>query len=295
MTNQTQAYFFALGSATCFSGASLLFADISRKISPLWMNAFKALLAWTCFGGVLWVSGVWAPLEPMHFLALASSGILGLAIGDIFLLTAYARMGAARTLILFGFQPLFIAVEAHFFFGQEITWACGLAVLLFICCLFTFSLEKFKQDGHWELYGLGAALIGVLFDNAGLMLSRWAFDQRPDMNAFQANLVRCSGALVFFFLFGAVRKIHLLDGWRRLGSRGRGLAVAASFLGTFMSLFLYLTAVKIGHLASISALGAVGPILSSGMESLYLRKPPTPYLLLALLFFIAGFLILTLT
>ena len=199
MPNHVLAYYLALGSSLCFAGGSLLFADIARKISPIWMNAFKAIVAWVCLTVVVLITGNWATLTSLQYAALFGSGILGLAIGDIFLLTAYARMGAARTLILWGFQPMFVAVEAYFLFNQDLSWTIALAVLFFIMCLFTFSLEKFKQDGHWELYGLGAALLAVTLDNAGLVLSRWAFDSEPKLDAFQANYLRISigSSLIF--------------------------------------------------------------------------------------------------
>jgi drug/metabolite transporter (DMT)-like permease len=294
VSNHILAYYLALASSLAFSGASLVFADISRKISPLWMNTFKAVFAWGCFTLVVALGGFWQPLTWVQAGALFGSGILGLAIGDIFLLTAYARMGAARTLILYGFQPLFMAVNAHVFFHQDISWGIGFAVLFFLACLFVFSLEKFKQDGHWELLGLAAAMLGVILDNAGLVLSRWSFDSVPEMNAFQANFVRCSGALAFFMVFGMVSKIHLREGWRKLGPKGRRLACVSSFLGCFFSLCLYLTAIKIGHLASVAALSVAGPILASAMECLYYRKWPSAYLLTALVLFVAGFATLTL-
>jgi drug/metabolite transporter (DMT)-like permease len=293
VSNSIFAYYLALGSSLAFAGSSLIFADLARKISPLWMNTFKAVVAWFCFAAMVAIIGVWTPLTRIQLGALFASGVLGLAIGDIFLLTAYARMGAARTLILYGFQPLFIAVEAHFLFAQDISWTIGFAVLFFIACLFTFSLEKFRQDGHWEIWGLCAALLAVTLDNSGLVLSRWAFDRAVELNAFQANFIRCSGALIFFMLFGSVSRIHLLDGWGRLPARGKSLAVAASFLGCFLSLCLYLTAIKIGHLASVTALSVTGPIFVSAMECLYYRKRPSRFLLIALVLFIAGFATLT--
>lgn len=233
------------------------------------------------------------PLNANHFSALLGSGILGLGIGDIFLLTAYARMGAARTLILYGFQPLFIAIEAHFLFHQDISWTIGIAVLFFLGCLFVFSLEKFRQDGHWELIGLVAALLGVLLDNIGVILSRWVFDSVQGIDAFQVNLVRCSGALAFFVVFGAVKPLHMKSGWQKLGRRGQVLASVSAFLGCFFSLWLYLTAIKIGHLASVTALAVTGPILASTMESIYYRKLPSRYLLVALVLFVGGFGMLT--
>jgi DME family drug/metabolite transporter len=285
------SYLLALASAACFSSASLIFAEVSRRVSSLWMNAIKAAVAWVFFGlAVGWLG--WADIDAKVGLALLASGVLGLAVGDIFLLTAYARMGAARTLILFGFQPLFIGVAAHFLFGQEITWLRGLAVVFFLACLFVFSLERFRQDGRWEIYGLVAALVGVLFDNCGVLLTRWSFEQVTELNAFQANWIRCSGALIFFLLFGSVAKIELVKGWQQLQPKMRWLALFSSFLGTFMSLVLYLTAVKIGHLASLAALGLAGPLISSGLECAYNRKWPSRYLLVALFFFLCGFGIL---
>jgi DME family drug/metabolite transporter len=292
MQNHQIAYALVLGASACFSFASLLFTELARKITPLWMNTFKALIAWVCFGASVWIFGLWTPLSAGVWIALLVSGGLGLALGDIFLLTAYARMGSARTLILYGFQPVFIGIGAHFFFHQDISWTQGWAVLFFLGCLFVFSLERFRSEGHWEIYGLLAALVGVLLDNCGLLISRWAFDQTLEMNALQANLVRCSGALFVFLLIGRVRAVGLVSGWRALNPKFRAMAVLSSFLGTFLSLFLYLTAVKIGHLASVAALGGVGPILSSGMECIYTRKAPSVYLLSALALFVVGFSLL---
>ena len=203
-------------------------------------------------------------------------------------------MGAARTLILFGFQPFFIGVAAHFLFGQEFGGPRLLAIFFFLGCLFTFSLEKFREAGHWEIRGLVAALIGVIFDNVGVILSRWSFEQAPDMNSFQANLLRCSGAVIFYFVLARVVAVELKAGWQKLNPRGRKLAFISVCLGTYLSLFLYLLALKIGHLASISALGVTGPIVTSAMECIYYRKPPSKYLLTALVLFIIGFSILIL-
>jgi drug/metabolite transporter (DMT)-like permease len=289
------AYVFAIASTTCFAGASLLFAELARKVSPLWMNAFKAALAWIFFVVTSAAFQLWVPLPGKVVYALLASGILGLAVGDIFLLTAYARIGAARTLILFGFQPFFLGVAAHFLFGQDFDWLKVLALVFFLFCLFTFSLEKFRQQGHWEWIGLLAALAGVLFDNCGLLLSRWAFEQVPDLSAIQTNIWRCGAAFVFFLIFGQVRQVGWKSGWRKLTPHWRRLAVFSVFLGTFLSLLFYLTAVKIGHLASISGVGIAGPMIASLFECIYYRKRPTGYLLVALCFYLTGIYTLTLS
>lgn len=293
---QTELSFaLAIASTTCFAGASLLFAEITRKVSPLWMNAFKATLALALFILSAIVFQLWVPLPSKVVYALIASGVLGLAIGDIFLLTAYARIGAARTLILFGFQPFLVGLSAHFLFGQEFDWLKVLALVFFLFCLFTFSLEKFRQEGHWEWIGLAAALVGVLFDNSGLLLSRWAFDQVPDLGAIQTNVWRCGGAFVFFVLFSQWKNVGWKAGWQKLTPKWQRLAVLSVFLGTFLSLLFYLTAIKIGHLASISGVGMAGPMISAAFECVYYRKRPTWYLLVAMGFYLIGLAILTLS
>lgn len=256
------------------------------------MNAFKAIVAWILFAAVGLLLRDWVHLSSEVMWALLISGTIGLGIGDLFLLNAYARMGAARTMILYGFQPFFIGAAAQFLFGQQLSAMRSLAILFFVGCLFSFSLEKYREAGHWELPGLISALLGVLFDNAGVILSRWAFDQTPEMNAFQANLFRCTGAMAFFMIYSFACPINLTGGWKKLGPHGRRLALIGTALGTFLSLFLYLTAIKIGHLASVSAVAVVGPILAAAMECVYYRRRPSPYLMVALLLFLLGFSLL---
>ena len=286
---ESQSYLLVIGSAACFSAASLIFADFSRKISPIWINAFKALVAWVCFCLAQLAVGSWSSVSFPVIAALSLSGVLGLAIGDLFLMTAYSRIGAGRSLVLFGFQPLLVAIEAKIFFGQSLSLQSMLALVFLLACLFTFSLEKFKEHGHWELMGLGAGLLGVLFDNLGLMLSRWSFEQVPGLSSFQANVFRCTGALLFFAFYSRIHAIHLWQGYKKLGSHRQKLAIFASFLGAFFSLYLYLSAVRIGQLASISALAGIGPIFTSTLECIYHRKRPSIYLLVALSFFGIGF------
>lgn len=289
------AYVFVIASSVCFSGASLVFASVSRRLSPMWMNIAKVLVAWTAFAVTVFAFGSWAPIGMASTLALLASGALGLAIGDAFLLAAYARIGAARTLILFGFQPLFLGTASYYMFGQELSWVKAVAVVFFVGCLFVFSLERYHQEGRWELGGLAAALVAVLFDNTGVILSRWAFENAQGLDPLQANLVRCTGAIALFAVLGTTLRVPLAAGWRRLDRPSRGLVIAASLVGCFLSLLLYLSALRTGHVATIAAIGGGGPIFASAFECAYHRRAPSLYLVCALVLFLCGFGLLTLT
>ena len=175
MQNYHLSLFFALGSTITFATSSLVFAEFSRRISALWMNCFKCIVAFAFLALTIPITTGWTPASFESLTGLVLSGFIGLNLGDLFLLNAFAKLGAARTLMVFGFQPLFLGFAAHLVFGQKFNPHSLLAVFFLIACLTTFALERFRQERVWGVNGLIYALIGVSFDASGVLLSRAAF------------------------------------------------------------------------------------------------------------------------
>lgn len=292
MLVQHQAYLYATAAAIVFSSASFVFTEYSRKVSSLWMSFFKTLICFLLFSVTTFFFVDWTDVPLPVIFALMASGAVGLGLGDLFLLHAFSHIGPGRTLMLFGFQPLFIGILSWYFLNQSLSGYRFLAILFFVLCLFLFSLEKFKEKGRWEVMGLLAALVGVVCDNMGVLLTRWSFDSVKLLEPTQANFIRCGGALLFYFLMSPVLKPKLVHHYRQLKKWDRSKVILASGAGTFVSLMLYLTAVRIGHLASVAAIGVVGPLFTTTVECIIDRRMPSRYLWMALTSFICGFLIL---
>jgi drug/metabolite transporter (DMT)-like permease len=286
------ALLLTLGATLSFATSTLVFTEFSKRVSVLWMNCFKATIALIGLLIAIPIFSGWHEPSLATVWRFMLSGLIGLNIGDLFLLSAFTRLGAGRTLILFGFQPLFIGIASYFLFAQPLNPLRLVAILFLVGCIVTFSLERYKIERQWELTGLFHALIGVTLDMAGVLLSRHAFDLSPQITPLEGNLYRVIGALMGFAAISLIRPIHLWDGIRRWEPKTRTLIITASFAGTFLSLFLYLTAVKIGHLASIAGVSITGPIFATSLECIIHRRAPSRYLLAAFVFFIAGFVIL---
>jgi drug/metabolite transporter (DMT)-like permease len=295
MSNNDIALLLTLGATLVFATSSLVFADYSKKVSVLWMNCFKATLALIAFAITVPLVTQWHWPEPRSIAGFLISGLIGLNIGDLFLLSAFTRLGAARTLILFGFQPLMVGVAASFLFDQPLNPERLIALVFLIGCLFTFSLERYRQDKRWEFRGLLFALIAVSFDSAGILLTRASFAASPLVSPFEANLWRCGGAVLGFIAISFFRPINFKEGFLQWPAKTRLTLVAASLGGTFVSLSLYLFAIKIGHLASITAISITGPIFATALECIYHKRAPSKYLLVAFAFFLAGFYVLFIT
>lgn len=274
------------------------------------MNTAKAAvaLALLCLTlPVMWWF-VGAPTLPtdVAFFVLILSGIVGLGIGDLFLLDAFVRIGVARTLMLYGFQPLILGLGAALFFDQSFDTRRLIAVVFLIACLFIFSLERYRETKSWEIRGLVMAIIGVSMDSAGVLLTRYAFEHSPVTRPLEGHFIRCIGALLSYTVIALA--IHLRRHWTkstdqtpviglfrnftRFDSKSRALLILGCFGGTYLSLCLYLTAIQIGHLASMSAIAITGPMFAAILESVLQKRRPSKYLLVAFAFFVGGFAVL---
>ncbi len=300
-------YLLTLGAALCFSSASLIFAQFSKRLSVLWVNTVKALVAAILLIptiAFLYATGMTPAVTPdlTSVGLLALSGALGLGIGDLFLLDAFTRLGVSRTLILYGFQPIGLGLVAAIFLGQAFPIGKLVAVIFLIACLIIFSLERYKESGHWEIKGLMNALIGVSLDSTGVFISRVAFDHSPELHPLEGHFIRCLGALScyatisFFYKFRGQpeRRVLLREHWRTLSPAARRWILLGSFGGTYLSLCLYLSAVRIGHLGSITAVGITGPMFAALLEAVLQKKRPSGYLAAAFVAFVIGFAVLLL-
>src|SRR5258708_5056051 len=114
-------YLMVVCANICFAVAAIIYTAYSHRCSVNWMNAFKASVALVCC--MVWLTAVsaWSFIPLDHALIFWTSGLLGLGVGDLFILGAFTIIGPSRTMMLWGFQPLLIAIGSYFMFGQVLS------------------------------------------------------------------------------------------------------------------------------------------------------------------------------
>jgi drug/metabolite transporter (DMT)-like permease len=285
----------AIFSNICFAAGCIGFTHYSLKISSKWMNYYKAVIATLGFSLVCLFFDLFIEIPNKAILMFLLSGLMGLGFGDIFLLKAFTHLGPGRVLMIFGFQPLFLGFAASQLFHQDFSTQKFIAVFFLILCLLSFSLESFKSKGHWDLTGLCLAITGVSMDAVGVLLSRAAFETAPEVSPFYANWLRGVAACVTFIIWASFnRELRLLPKWKEQNQRDKLYLFLSAFTGCFLSLGLYLMAVKIGHLASISGIAGTAPLFASIIDFARGKSKPNIYFWFGLIFFLAGFSILIL-
>lgn len=290
MIDKISPLYFALTATLCFSYASTIFTEFARKVSPLWMNTFKAFVALMAFIITLFVLKIWTVPTPATVLALLSSGCIGLMIGDIFMLRAMAELGASRMLMIFGLQPFFLGVGGYFLFNQSFSILNLVGLIFMSLCLYTISLENYKRSGTWQFNGLLAGLIAIILDGIGIFLTRFSFENTKGISPIEVNAIRCVGAIIgFIFIYFFKEKISFFPTWNRFSKKEKSRILIGSLLGTFISLMLYLTAVSKGKLSIVSSVTVTGPMFAALFESIRSKKIPNYYVIVSFIFFISGF------
>lgn len=286
-------YIITVLSNLSFAIGSQFFTHYTRKFSSTWMNTYKALIALLCFTLTVLMMGGFNAISPVTILIFFASGLLGLGIGDIFLLKAFSHIGPGRTMVLFGFHPVIVGIISYFLFDQTLNTEKFWGILFFIFCLLTFSFESFKINKKWEVRGLVYAFLGMAFDALGVIITRFAFDMNSEVSAFEGNVYRCLGAIFFYMVIRKFSPFQFRMRFRSLERKSKVFVTLGAILGTYVSLGMYLYAIKeASSLATVTAISITSVIFSSTIECVWDKKYPTPYLIAAFGFFSIGMWIL---
>ena len=279
----------AIGANLTFSTASMFFSVFSKRFNPIWMGTVKVTFAMLAFIIAMLLSGQTNSVPLPALALLFFSGLGGLCGGDIFLFKAFTTLGAGRTLVMFSFEPLMLGLYGYFFLGQIFTVNQILAVMCMVVCIYIFMLERNRETGSWDFKSFMWAFTGITLDAVGVMMTRSAFEISPGLETFQVNVIRCAGALVGFLIISP--KIFLQfpkDIWN-FNLRDKFIIIGVSVGGCFISLALYLAALKYAHVGTLTAISITGPVWVAILDSLYYKRWPNRYLVGAFAFFLMGF------
>ena len=152
-----------------------------------------------------------------------------------------------------------------------------------------FLIERNKLTGHWDYKSFLVAFAGVFFDAIGLALTREAYEASPELSSMSVNTIRCLGGLAGLILLSPKRYLSMTKDVMNLPVKSRSIILLASFIGTFLALYLYLDALKMAHVALLSSITITSPLWVSFLECLWEKKLPNKFQLVATSFFIIGF------
>ena len=265
---------YAILTALCWSSGVIFFQISGRVLSSLQINLLKNTIGVIGFIGFLIIQGHNFPAFNHHeYLILIISGILGVAVGDLFFLTSLRRLGAGLNAIVSTTYSPSIFLLAFLMFGEVISLQAYFGGALVITGIIIGFLEKPKnkrrEDIAWGvLYGFAAQALTAF----SVLLLKPIMEIHP---VVPIALVRFStGAVLSIgFLVFAKGSSALFETFKQ-GLKHPPL-IMGSFLGTFLSVIFWLAGYKYTLAGRAAIYNQLSTIFIIIMAAIFLKEAMT--------------------
>ncbi|MFM2587926.1 DMT family transporter [Vibrio sp. TBV020] len=252
----------AVGAALVWAVATWIYSQFSHRFSALQLNIVKGVVASVLMMCVIPLSvDKIPPISTIHFVVLALSGVIGIAIGDSAYFASLKRIGPNKTLLLESLAPPLSGVFALLALGSVLPLQGWLGVIITTLAV---SLTVFHSDGtplDWR--GVGFGLVASVCQASGVVISHYAL-VAGDLPPLLGALIRLSmGVAVVMVIIGWVEKKPyrtMKEHLCQLGKNGFMWLLAAIFVGTFLALWLQQVALKHANPAVAQSLIATSPL-----------------------------------
>jgi drug/metabolite transporter (DMT)-like permease len=262
----------ALSASAVWAMASIIFSRLGKSVSALALNWLKCAIALglmfavlAVLDGHLWPNG----LSLMETGLLAASGLVGLTVGDTAFFGALNRLGARRTLLFAALSPPMTALMAVPVLGEPLGAPLVVGMSLTMGGVVWVISERHGGGDHLQIrdqdgrmttamkWGIGYAVTAAFCQALGNVLTKLGGSQ---ITALEISIVRLAfGVLGLTVVLGVVgRMVGTLTTMRR--PRTALMVVSATFLGTFLGIWLMNAGLRYTYVGIASTLSSTSPI-----------------------------------
>ncbi|MEL7036034.1 MAG: DMT family transporter [Cyanobacteria bacterium J06592_8] len=256
--------FAALLAAFFWSLASVVYSQAGEKISAIGLNLIKGIIAIALLLLTVILRGSLFPnLEFLTVGLLILSGVIGIAIGDSAYFTTLKCLGPRRALLMETLAPPLTAILALIFLQERLPLSAWLGIFLTVFGV-AWVISERTGDGAVDSLnlrrGLWFGLLAEICQAVGIILSHVALTQ-TEISPLWSTLLRLSGGTVVLSLWLFVQRQNINLLLKPLQSQRTFFVIGlATFLGTYLGIWLQQTALKFTAAGIAQALNSTSPL-----------------------------------
>ena len=273
-------YFIATSAALCWAVASLISADVTRKIGGLAFNRLRLFFVSLMLISYTFYLDTWSTINNDFLFVILLSGIIGIFLGDTLLFIALQKIGPRRNNILFSLAAPFTVI-LNIIFLNEIMSLVNLigCIIVFFGVVVAIAYGNSRDKNHrWELvegnlylgviFGIGAALCQAI----GLVMMKPILNMGADpiASASLRTLISCIFLAFTFFL-----NYEIFNTKTSLNLKIIGQSILSGFLGMALGMSLLLIALQHADAGIVATLSSTSPIMILFLIWLVTKKIPT--------------------
>ena len=267
-------------AALCWAVASLISADVTRKIGGLAFNRLRLFFVSIILISYTFYLDTWNTINHEFLFTILFSGIIGIFLGDTLLFIALQKIGPRRNNILFSLAAPFTVI-LNIIFLNEIMSTINLIGCIIVFCgvVVAIAYGNSKDKNHrWEVvegniyFGVSLGIGAALCQAVGLIMMKPILTMGADPIA-SASL---RTAISFVFLaFTFFLNYKIFNTKTNLSFKIVGQSIISGFLGMALGMSLLLIALKYADAGIVATLSSTSPIMILFLIWLLTKKIPT--------------------
>ena len=273
-------YFIATSAALCWAVASLISADVTRKIGGLAFNRLRLFFVSLMLISYTFYLDTWSTINNDFLFVILLSGIIGIFLGDTLLFIALQKIGPRRNNILFSLAAPFTVILNIIFLNEIMSFVNLIGcIIVFFGVVIAIAYGNSRDKNHrWELvegnlylgviFGIGAALCQAI----GLIMMKPILNMGADpiASASLRTLISCIFLAFTFFL-----NYEIFNTKTSLNLKIIGQSILSGFLGMALGMSLLLIALQHADAGIVATLSSTSPIMILFLIWLVTKKMPT--------------------
>ena len=267
-------------AALCWAVASLISADVTRKIGGLAFNRLRLFFVSIMLIGYTFYLDTWNTINHEFLFTILFSGIIGIFLGDTLLFIALQKIGPRRNNILFSLAAPFTVI-LNIIFLNEIMSTINLigCIIVFFGVVVAIAYGNSKDKNHrWEVvegnvyFGVSLGIGAALCQAIGLIMMKPILTMGADPIASAALRTAISFVFLAFTFF---LNYKIFNTKTNLSFKIVGQSILSGFLGMALGMSLLLIALKYADAGIVATLSSTSPIMILFLIWLLTKKIPT--------------------
>lgn len=253
---------------------SIMFANATRRMTPFRVNVLRIFVAtfYVIVTHSILFNSPFPTATPKQWVFMSLSSLIGLVLGDFSYFMSLNYLGPRRAILMISTAPVFTIIAAFLILGEYLTGANYIGILITMTGVWLVISEREDRTGEAPLpirrkfMGIIFGILAAVGQGVGLVLSKLGMvgvveKGGEPLGTFPATLIR----LIFATLFLSLIVIKKKDGPKIVeGIRDRKffiLVLIATFIGSFIGLWLSMVAVTYAKTGVASTLLSLMPVM----------------------------------
>jgi DME family drug/metabolite transporter len=264
---------FALSTAVSWAIAVILFKKSGESVHPVALNLFKNLLAIVLFIPTIYIFGeiLLRQVPVCDYLLLLASGMLGISVADTFYFIALNSVGAGVIAIVSCLYSPFIIALSMIFLGERLAPLQFLGVALIISAVIfaTYTRQSVRSADGNLAKGILFGTLGTFANAIGVVMIKPLLDVSPLVWVSTYRILGGIIGLLIILLFIGNR-VKILSSLKNRQSWG--FTLSGSFMGAYLSMFLWLAGMKFTLTSIAAALNQTSAVFIFIFAVLFLKE-----------------------